>query len=218
VIVSVPFLIGPRAPIPPAILFTVPLIGVLGGVLLGAVVSRRTPQEMVETSVATLFPVLFVGVPLGFLTGLRALSDEEMGRDLVVLLLVVVWVGDSAAYYIGSLAGRHPLAPTLSPRKSIEGAVAGIAGGVGGAILGHFWWFHRLPIPHAVAIGLLLGVTGIAGDLAESALKRAAGSKDSSSLLPGHGGFLDRIDSLLFAGPALYYYYVALLLGSAKSA
>src|SRR5206468_11565498 len=100
----------------------------------------------------------------------------------------------------------------------VEGAAAGIAGGVLGAILAHFWWFHRLPILHAIAIGVLLQVVGIGGDLAESGFKRAAGSKDSSSLLPGHGGFLDRIDSLLFPRPALYYYYVALLLGSAKSA
>lgn len=211
VFVASPFLIARVWVLPASVLFTVPAVVVLGAVLLSAAVLRTTTAEMVESTIATLFPVLFVGLPLGFLTGLRAMADEEMGRDLVVLLLVVVWLGDTAAYYAGSLLGRHALAPTISPKKSIEGAVAGIVGGVGGAILAHYWWFHRLPIPHAIAIGVLLGVAGIGGDLSESVLKRAAGTKDSSALLPGHGGFLDRIDSLLFAGPALYYYYVALL-------
>jgi phosphatidate cytidylyltransferase len=152
-----------------------------------------------------------VGLPLGFLTGLRTMDDEEMGRDLIVLLLVVIWVGDTAAMYAGSLVGRHRLAPRISPKKSIEGAVAGVLGGIGGALLAHVWWFHRLPVLHAVVIGVVLGVVGIAGDLSESILKRAAGAKDSSAILPGHGGILDRIDSLLFAGPALYYYYLLFL-------
>src|SRR6185436_1104142 len=99
-------------------------------------------------------------------------------RDLVVLLLVVIWVGDTAAYYVGSLVGRHRLAPMISPKKSIEGAAAGILGGVLGGVLAHYWWFHRLPLVHAVAIGVLLQVVGIGGDLAESIFKRAAGSKD----------------------------------------
>lgn len=217
VAVSAPFLLRSSTEVAPGILFTLPLVATLGAVLLGAVSLRASPAEMVETSLATLFPVLFVGLPLGFLTALRATADEEMGRDLLVLLLVVVWVGDTAAYYVGSLIGRRRLAPHISPKKTLEGAIAGIAGCVGGAILAHFWWFRRLPVTHAIAIGLLLGIIAIAGDLAESVFKRAAGTKDSSSILPGHGGLLDRIDSLLFAGPALYYYYVALLLKAAHT-
>ncbi len=155
--------------------------------------------------------MIFVGLPLGFLTGLRGVEDVEMGRDLLVLLLVVIWFGDTAAMYVGSLIGRHRLAPSISPRKSVEGALAAVAGGIGGALLAHVWWFHRLDAVHAVVIGTILAVVGIFGDLAESVIKRAAGAKDSSSILPGHGGMLDRIDSLLFAGPALYYYYLAVL-------
>ena len=139
------------------------------------------------------------------------MDDEEMGRDLLVLLLVIIWIGDTAAMYVGSLRGRNRLAPRISPGKSIEGAVAGVVAGVAAALLAHVWWFQRLPVGHAVIIGLLLGIAGIAGDLAESILKRAAGAKDSSAILPGHGGMLYRVDSLLIAGPALYYYYLALL-------
>ena len=194
-----------------AILFGLPLMLALVATVLASALTRDSMEEMVDTAMTTLFPVMFVGLPSGFLTGLRVAAEDETGRDLVILLLVVVWVGDTAAYYGGSLLGRHPLSPRISPRKTVEGAVAGLAGGVGAAILAHYWWFRALPLPHAIAIGLVLGAVGIGGDLAESILKRAAGSKDSSSMLPGHGGMLDRIDSLLFAGPALYYYYLIVL-------
>ena len=204
ILVSVPFLA-------PGVPFALPFVVVLAFTLLGASALRRNLNEQVEASLATMFVVVFVGLPLGFLTALRATPDEEMGRDLLVLLLVAVWLGDTAAMYVGSLVGRHRLAPRISPRKSVEGALAGIAAGSLAGLLAHFWWFHRLPVGHALAIGALVGIAGIGGDLAESVLKRAAGAKDSSALLPGHGGFLDRIDSLLFAGPVLYYYYQALL-------
>ena len=204
VLLPVPFLV-PRIPL------ALPLVAVLAVTLIGASLFRRELSEQVEASLATVFVVLFVGFPLGFLTALRATPDEEMGRDLLVLLLVVVWVGDTAAMYVGSMFGRRRLAPRISPRKSVEGAVAGVVAGSLAGLLAHYWWFHRLPIGHALAIGALVGLAGIGGDLAESVLKRAAGAKDSSRLLPGHGGFLDRIDSLLFAGPVLYYYYQALL-------
>jgi len=195
----------------PWIPLALPLVIVLAVTLLGSAMRRRELAEQVEASLATLFVVLFVGFPLGFLTALRATADEEMGRDLLVLLLVVVWLGDTAAMYVGSMIGRHKLAPRISPRKSVEGAIAGVVAGALAGLLAHFWWFHRLPAGHALMIGAVVGLAGIGGDLAESVLKRAAGAKDSSALLPGHGGFLDRIDSLLFAGPVLYYYYQALL-------
>jgi len=204
VLLPAPFLV-------PSIPLALPLVVVLALTLAGSAAFRRELPEQVEASLATVFVVIFVGFPLGFLTALRATPDEEMGRDLLVLLLVIVWLGDTAAMYVGSMIGRHRLAPRISPGKSVEGAIAGIVAGSLAGLLAHFWWFHRLPIGHALAIGALVGCAGIAGDLAESVLKRAAGAKDSSHLLPGHGGFLDRIDSLLFAGPVLYYYYQALL-------
>lgn len=187
------------------------LICLMGTALLVSALGGQDLPRAVDAAIATTFVIVFVGLPLGYLTGLRAMDDEEMGRDLLVLLLVIVWVGDTAAMYVGRALGRHRLAPRISPGKSVEGAVAGIVAGMGGALAAHAWWFHRLPTKHALIIGLLLGMAGIAGDLGESTLKRAAGAKDSSAILPGHGGMLDRIDSLLFAGPVLYYYYLAWL-------
>jgi phosphatidate cytidylyltransferase len=204
VLLPAPFLV-------PGLPLALPLLLVLAATLVASTALRHELVEQVEASLATIFVVVFVGFPLGFLTALRATPDEEMGRDLLVLLLVVVWLGDTAAMYVGSMIGRHRLAPRISPHKSVEGAVAGVVAGSLAGLVAHFWWFHRLPIGHALTIGALVGLAGIGGDLAESVLKRAAGAKDSSSLLPGHGGFLDRIDSLLFAGPVLYYYYQALI-------
>ena len=178
---------------------------------VAALTIRATLAQVVEAAMGSLFAACFVGLPLGYLTGLRSMDDAEMGRDLLVLLLVTIWVGDTAAMYVGSFLGRHRLAPRISPRKSVEGAVAGVLAGMGTGLLAHVWWFHRLPAGHAALVGGLLGLAGIGGDLAESIIKRAKGAKDSSSILPGHGGFLDRVDSLLLAGPALYYYYLAFL-------
>jgi phosphatidate cytidylyltransferase len=124
-------------------------------------------------------------------------------RDFVLVLLAIVWVGDSAAYYAGRNLGRRPLAPQISPKKTVEGAVAGLAGSVAAGVFMAGWLAGETWFPAA----LFSGVTAIAGqigDLSESALKRSAGVKDSSSILPGHGGILDRLDSLFFAAPVLY--------------
>jgi phosphatidate cytidylyltransferase len=132
---------------------------------------------------------------------------------MLILAMVAVYVGDIFALYGGRAFGRHRLAPVISPKKTWEGAIAGLVGSVAGSLLAPLWFARALPVRHAVALGLLLGTVGIAGDLAESLLKRAAEVKDSGSLLPGHGGILDRIDSLLFAAPVLYSYYVLFLAG-----
>jgi phosphatidate cytidylyltransferase len=145
---------------------------------------------------------------------MRMLPETERGRDLLILLLVCTAFADTAAYYFGSAFGRKRLAPAVSPGKSWEGVFGGLAASVFGGLLAHFWFYRGLPIVHAVALGILLGASGILGDLAESMIKRAAGAKDSSGLLPGHGGLLDRADSLLFSGPVLYYYYRVFLEGA----
>lgn len=172
------------------------------------------PGRMVEASLKTLFPVLFVGLALAYLVGLRGMPGED-GEDVLVFLFLCVISADSFAYYTGRAIGRHPLAPRLSPKKTWEGAVAGIVGSLIAALVAHLWFYQRLPLHHALILGVTLGLVGILGDLAESLLKRACEAKDSSALLPGHGGLLDRTDSLLFAGPVLYYYYLFLLQGTA---
>jgi phosphatidate cytidylyltransferase len=167
---------------------------------------RETPDAMLRAASSTLFPVLFVGMTLGTVVGLRVRAGDD-GTDTLLLLLVCVICSDTAAYYVGSAIGRHRMAPVLSPRKTWEGAAGGLVASIGGALVAHFWFYQRLSVAHALAIGVLLSVAGVCGDLAESMVKRAAGAKDSSALLPGHGGLLDRVDSLLLAGPAFYYYY-----------
>jgi phosphatidate cytidylyltransferase len=134
------------------------------------------------------------------------LRDLPLGKQWVLLLVWVTWLGEAAAYLVGSSIGRHQLAPVISPRKTIEGAVAQICVSIGAAVVGQIWFFSALPREHAVAVGALLGVIGQIGDLVESTLKRSVGTKDTGHLIPGHGGMLDRIDSLLFNTPVLFYY------------
>ena len=189
-----------------------PAVFVFGALLVitAAMWLRREPEAMLDAVLATLFPVLFVGLTLTHLIGLRLLG-EETGRDLIFLLCLCVMLGDTAAYYVGSSIGRHRMAPKLSPSKSWEGAIASLVAAVGAGWLAKMWFYPELPLSHALILGGLLGVAGILGDLSESMLKRAGGVKDASNLLPGHGGLLDRVDSLLFAAPLLYYYSRAFL-------
>jgi len=174
---------------------------------------RDSPSHMLESSMSTLFPAVFVGVSMSYAVALRTFPDE-LGEDLLMVLFLCVIATDTAAYYVGSAWGRHRLAPRVSPNKTWEGAVGGVVASVGAALLGHVWFYRHLSWLDAVVLGVLLGLAAIAGDLAESVVKRATGAKDASSLLPGHGGLLDRADSMLFAGPVLYYYYLLFLAGS----
>jgi len=176
-------------------------------VLVASMAFRGEPGEMLDAVQATLFPVLFVALTLGHLMALRDLGGGETGRELVFMLCLCVMIGDSAAYYVGSTVGRRRIAPVLSPKKSLEGAAAGVLASVLAALAVRTWFWPDLALMHALILGVLLAVAGIFGDLAESLFKRAAGVKDSSALLPGHGGVLDRADGLLFAAPVLYYYY-----------
>ncbi|HEY6873736.1 MAG TPA: phosphatidate cytidylyltransferase [Geobacteraceae bacterium] len=154
---------------------------------------------------AALFLMGFLYVPLllGHLVLLRGLPH---GVQWVFLLIVIVMAGDTGAYYTGSSFGRRKLYPIVSPNKSMEGAAGGLAGSVVGALIAKFTFFPELTVPDAVMTALLLGVLGQLGDLFESLLKRSFGVKDSGSIIPGHGGILDRLDSILFAAPAAFYY------------
>lgn len=185
----------------------VPEGGALTAVLLAALAAGlwRPQGKRVtwEPLAITVFGICYVNWLLGHGLPLR---DLPFGKEWVLLLVWVTWLGEAAAYLAGSTVGRHQLARVISPRKTIEGSVAQICVSVAAAVVGQAWFFGALPREHAVAVGVMLGVVGQVGDLVESALKRSVGTKDTSQLIPGHGGMLDRIDSLLFNTPVLFYY------------
>ena len=155
-----------------------------------------------EPLVITVFGICYVNWLLGHGVWLR---DLPFGKEWVLLLVWVTWLGEAAAYLVGSTIGRHQLARVISPRKTIEGSVAQICVSILAAVVGQAWFFGALPREDAVVVGAMLGVVGQVGDLVESVLKRSVGTKDTGHLIPGHGGMLDRIDSLLFNTPVLFY-------------
>jgi phosphatidate cytidylyltransferase len=161
-----------------------------------------SPPE-VETVTATLLAIAYVGWSLGHALLLTHLPD---GADLILFLVGTTWAGESAAYAVGSTLGRHPLAPTISPRKTVEGALGQLMVSMVAAIGLGLWLLPQWsPTTMAVA-GIVLGALGQIGDLAESVIKRSLGAKDTGGLVPGHGGVLDRLDGLMFNAPALFYY------------
>jgi phosphatidate cytidylyltransferase len=160
-------------------------------------------RPLVESTANTLFGAVYVGWLLGYAIWLQGRTD---GPQLVLFLVGVTWAGESAAYLVGSSVGRHRLAPILSPGKTVEGAIAQVIVSVAAALALGFWLLPACGLPGAAGAGAVLGAIGQVGDLAESAIKRSIGTKDTGDLIPGHGGMLDRIDSLLFNAPALYLY------------
>lgn len=163
----------------------------------------RSCREMVPAISAQVTASLWLGIGFGALVALRALDPAD-GYRWLVFLFVNLWVGDTAAYLFGVWLGKTPLAPTISPKKTVAGAVAQVI--TAGAVALVFIRLAWLPSSASMILiaALLIAVVGQMGDLSESILKRAAGVKDSSSILPGHGGVLDRFDSAMFAAPALW--------------
>ncbi|GBE03656.1 phosphatidate cytidylyltransferase [bacterium BMS3Abin09] len=158
-------------------------------------------------SMSDLGPVgigfLYIVICMSFFWSLR---DMENGLAYTFVLYASVWLADSMAYYIGSNMGRHKLCPSISPGKTIEGAVGSVIGGIlGVVIIKYLFGISNLSAGCAVLTGAVMGVTTLIGDLIESMFKRDAGVKDSGTLMPGHGGMFDRIDGMLISGPVLYF-------------
>lgn len=164
-------------------------------------------KQYLGTVATTMFGISYVALTMSLLIPLRFSKHEPAwaaGRELALLLFLVIWAGDILAYFVGRFVGRTLLLPRVSPKKTVEGAVGGFAGSLIVA-LGFTHWFWRTADLKTVMLWAgLVALAGQVGDLAESALKRGADLKDSGTLLPGHGGLLDRIDSLLFGVPALW--------------
>jgi phosphatidate cytidylyltransferase len=176
------------------------------------VFGKSTLEKALPASAIAVMATLYVGMLGGSLIRLRA--DFPAGPKLVFFLMLVVWLGgDTGAYYTGRALGKTKLSPRISPKKTVEGLAGGIIGSIVVAIVIHFTFFKEFPLVHAIIAGVMLSICGVIGDLAESMWKRSADVKDSGTLLPGHGGFLDRFDSIFFTAPILYTYWTLIVHG-----
>ena len=171
---------------------------------------RNTGQALAQISGA-VFGVMYVAWLASHLVSLRELPLQVgqaygLGFRAVGLVFITTWMADTGAYLVGSLCGRHKLAPRISPGKSVEGALGGLAVAIAaGAVYAHLCMRQEMSIGAGAWLGALAAVAGLAGDLAESLMKRDAAVKDASGAIPGHGGALDRFDSVLFSAPLIYY-------------
>lgn len=174
---------------------------------LAAAMLRGAPFENMIASVgATVLGVMYVALLGGHLVAVRMGFEQQRAAHLLCFFFLVIMGSDSGAYYTGRAFGRHKLAPAISPGKTWEGAIGGMVASLLMAVVAHYWFFPELPLKIALPLAAVMNILGVLGDLTESALKRGAGAKDAAQILPGHGGLLDRLDSLLFNAPVLYYF------------
>jgi len=174
---------------------------------LTAAMLRGAPFDKMIMSVgSTLLGVMYVVLLGGHLVALRVGFEPQLSKHLLSFFFLVLMGADAAAYYGGRAFGRRKLAPKISPGKTWEGAIAGMLASLGLAAAAHYWFFRDLPLKLALPLAAVMNVLSVIGDLTESALKRSAGAKDAGNLLRGHGGALDRMDSLLFNAPVIYYF------------
>jgi len=163
-------------------------------------------DKLLASAGATILGVLYVPLLGSHLVSIRTGFDPTLSAHLLSFFFLVLMGADAGAYYIGRALGKRKLAPSISPGKTWEGAAGGLVAALAFAALAHFWFFRELPLKYTLPLAAVMTVVGVLGDLAESALKRGAGAKDATQILPGHGGILDRLDSLLFNAPLIYYF------------
>jgi phosphatidate cytidylyltransferase len=181
------------------------LLGVpLTGLLVTLVRLGELPTAALRACAMGFGPLL-VAAPLTFLAVMQRDLVPE-GAGFVILTLGFAWFSDTGAYFAGRFLGRHKLYEAVSPHKTVEGALGGLAAAVVWALLAHAWYLRGLPMSHAIALALVAASLGQAGDLGESLLKRSTGVKDSGHIVPGHGGILDRVDALIFTSAVVYLY------------
>jgi phosphatidate cytidylyltransferase len=193
--VEIPFRVNPA--------LTVLALLILLTLGLGLLSARDLTDYLGAVS-TTVLGFVYIGFGLSCLIPLRHLDGGE-GRKLLFFLFLVIWAGDICAFFVGRTLGRHLLFPRVSPKKTVEGGLGGLAGSLLVAWgFGRWWFWQTVNLKTAILLAALIAVAGQVGDFVESAMKRGAGLKDSGAILPGHGGLLDRIDSLLFGAPALW--------------
>lgn len=209
---------GVRWFIPVKILFSgmsgMLLFFLLSGMILAS--GKSSPAELFQKQTRLFWGVFYIGVlyPYVYLVGTSYNQGSTYiipGGDWLLFLFGVLWVGDTAAMFVGKAFGKHKLAPTVSPNKTVEGFIGGIIGALIVGLVMYYWKFDQLNVVHCLLIAGVCSFFGQLGDLVESMWKRSLNIKDSSSLIPGHGGILDRFDSLLFAAPVMYLYKLLIL-------
>ncbi len=200
-VITALLLLGMHHTLPQVVL--IGLLGIVSMIMAGFFISPAHMKQRLPGWAAYIFAILYVGLLLGHYALLRNL---EHGVALVFFVIIVTWLSDTGGFFIGKALGKHPLSPTLSPKKTIEGLLGGVVFSVIGAIISQFTFVPFFSLGQCVMLGMGLALLGAVGDLAESAIKRSVNVKDSGTIIPGHGGILDRVDSLLFTGPAMYYY------------
>lgn len=177
-------------------------------ILLFSLIQKEEFDAILLRSSMSMLGILYIGGLSSYLIALRRINgNDKLGQELVIFLIGIVWCSDTGAYYIGSLLGKHPLTSRISPKKTVEGAVGGVIAGIIGGILINslFHWFIRME--ECIIISLVISIIGQCGDLVESLIKRALKTKDAGSILPGHGGMMDRMDAIIFSAPFMYFYF-----------
>lgn len=184
----------------------------LAFLLVGFYQLFRAEVEKIGLNIAFFIcGIVYVSFFFSYLILIRQLPlslgiEYKIGGLWIIFILVCVWLCDTLAYFIGVSLGKNKLLPKVSPKKSLEGAIGGVLGAILGAFLSYYLFLNFISIFHLLIISLIIGVFGQIGDFVESSFKRGAGLKESSFIIPGHGGILDRFDSLLFVSPLVYYY------------
>ena len=176
----------------------------ISGMLYG--IGKQAPGVLFAEHARMMWGIIYISLLYPFVFLLGEFSGWKSGGDLLLFLFAVLWAGDTAAMGLGSWLGKHKLAPAVSPNKSVEGFFGGLLGALVIGIVMYLWKFHDVPVYHVLILALGCSLFGQLGDLVESMWKRSRGIKDSSAIIPGHGGVLDRFDSLLFGAPFMYLY------------
>ena len=189
------------------------LIATVAGFIIVVLISQTFRfqadfTKMLSGVGVTLLGVLYVGFLGGFLISTRLGFENHpyLSTHLLGYFFLVIMGADTGAYFAGKAFGKHKLVPKISPGKTVEGLIGGIVAAAAFAALATFWFFPELPYIWSVPLAMIMAAVSVLGDLAESAMKRGSGAKDAANILPGHGGLLDRLDSLLFNAPILYYF------------
>jgi phosphatidate cytidylyltransferase len=191
------------------------VLALTAGVLIAATLRGAPFDKIIASSGATILGVLYIVLLGGHLVAVRMGFEQKLSAHLLSFFFLVLMGADTGAYYTGRAIGKHKLAPNISPGKTWEGVAGGMLAALALATVAHFWFFRELPLKWALPLAAVMMILGVLGDLSESALKRSAGAKDAAKILPGHGGVLDRLDSLLFNAP-LIYYFARLYFGSSR--